>query len=73
MGLLDGSDAAPAKTLTVDNVDKTKEPTIVPNPEYGAWVARDQLVLHYLVNSLSREILMHVLRIKTCCRRLVGG
>jgi hypothetical protein len=64
MGLLDGSDAAPAKTLTIANVEKDKEPTTVPNPEYGAWVARDQLVLHYLVNSLSREILMHVLRIE---------
>jgi hypothetical protein len=64
MGLLDGSDAAPAKTMIVANMDKTKEPTTVPNPEYGAWVARDQFVLHYLVNPLSREILIHVLRIE---------
>jgi hypothetical protein len=30
------------------------------NKEYGAWVAKDQQVLSYLLSSLSREILQQV-------------
>jgi hypothetical protein len=63
-GLLDGTDAAPPKKLSVNDPDKEKEPTETPNPAYAIWLARDQLVLSYLLNSLSKEILMHVLRIE---------
>jgi hypothetical protein len=39
LGLLDGSNSAPAKTLEVKNSAKKK--TTVPNPTYAAWLARD--------------------------------
>jgi hypothetical protein len=32
----------------------------IPNPEYKIWVAQDQQVLSYLLNSITREILGHV-------------
>ncbi|KAK1664303.1 hypothetical protein QYE76_052462 [Lolium multiflorum] len=62
VGLLDGSDAAPPKE--VSNPDKEKGPLMVSNPEYESWLERDQQVLSYILNSLSKEILMHVLRME---------
>ncbi|XP_071680324.1 uncharacterized protein [Lolium perenne] len=35
-----------------------------PNPDYASWLSRDQIVLSYLLQSLSREILPHVHRIE---------
>jgi hypothetical protein len=56
VGLLDGTDAAPAKTLVIAPADKEKESTestMVPNPAYATWLARDQIVLSYILNGLS--------------------
>ena len=63
MGLLDGTDAAPAKMVTMETADKTSSKTTT-NPDYAAWLARDQQVLSYLLNSFSPEILQHVLRLE---------
>ena len=57
-GLLDGSDAAPPKTVQQQQVDKTTAP--VPNPLYAQWILKDQQVLSHLLNSLSMEILAQV-------------
>jgi hypothetical protein len=57
-GLLDGTEAAPAQTLEVE--DSNNKKTTVPNPAYLAWVARDQAVLGFLINSLSPEVVAHV-------------
>jgi hypothetical protein len=62
VGLLDGTDAALAKTLSQAHADKEKEPEDVPNPAYATWLARDQIVLSYILNGLSPEIMTHVLR-----------
>jgi hypothetical protein len=43
-------------TITTDDKKEVK----VPNPEYITWVAQDQQVLSYLLNSLTKEILGHV-------------
>jgi hypothetical protein len=37
----------------------------VTNPNYAAWISRDQRVLGWIVNSLSPEILAHVLDYET--------
>ena len=58
-GLLDGSDAAPPKTVEIAKADKTT--AIEPNPLYGPWIAKDQQVLSYLLNSLTPEILAQVI------------
>jgi hypothetical protein len=48
-GLLDGTDAAHAKLLDVEDTEKKNK--IIPNPSYMTWIARDQAVLTYLLNS----------------------
>jgi hypothetical protein len=67
VGLLDGTDAALAKMLVVAPADKEKESaesTMVPNPAYATWLARDQTVMSYILNGLSPEIMTHVLRLE---------
>jgi hypothetical protein len=63
MGLHDGSDCAPAKTIEVQ--DSNKQTIQVENPSYVTWIAKDQLVLCFLLNFLSPEILSHVLDMDT--------
>jgi hypothetical protein len=57
-GLLDGTEAAPTQTLEVE--DSNNKKTTVPNSAYLAWVARDQAVLGFIINSLSPEVVAHV-------------
>ncbi|KAK1679020.1 hypothetical protein QYE76_039868 [Lolium multiflorum] len=59
MALLDGSDQAPARIIEVEDSEKNKSK--VPNPAYIEWMARDQQVLRFLLNTLSPEILSHLL------------
>ncbi|CAN6278793.1 unnamed protein product [Urochloa humidicola] len=56
-GFLDGTVAAPAKTIEV-TVDGKK--LMQPNDEYAKWIASDQQVLGYLLSTLSKDILTHV-------------
>lgn len=44
-------------------VDKTDD--LISNPDYDAWVAKDQQVLNYLFSSMYREILSHVATLST--------
>ncbi|KAK1665884.1 hypothetical protein QYE76_054043 [Lolium multiflorum] len=64
MGLLDGSDPTPPKTL--EEEDSNKKVTQIPNPVYGVWLVRDQQVLSWLVKTLSSDILAHVLDVEHC-------
>ena len=65
-GLLDGSDAEPPKTLVITPADPATNTLAktAPNPDYSLWVSRDQIVLSYLLQSLSPEVLPHVHRIE---------
>jgi hypothetical protein len=65
LGLLDGSDAAPAKNLEIEDPDDAKQKKIVDNLAYNAWLKRDQAVVSYLVNSLSPDVLSHVVGLET--------
>jgi hypothetical protein len=65
-GLLDGSRAAPAKTIDVEEADKLIKK--VNNYEYALWVAQDQQVPGYLLNSLSKDVLIQVLEAKTAAQ-----
>ena len=40
MSILEGKTLAPSPTMDVENAEKKKE--VVPNPEYGQWLAKDQ-------------------------------
>jgi hypothetical protein len=72
MGLLDGTDRAPAETMETEDENKNK--ISMENPAYATWIARDQQVLHFLLNSLSLDILSHVIgvvdqrqHVQDCC------
>lgn len=62
LGILDGTTPPPAKTIKAEKGDKTEE---VPNPAYATWLAQDQQVLAFLVNSLSSTILAQVATLTT--------
>ena len=57
MGLLDGSDPAPDKTLEVEDSEKKT----IPNPAYGTWITRDQQFVSYLIKAISPDLLGDVL------------
>jgi hypothetical protein len=57
--LLDGTDAAPPKTMEVEDTDNKK--VQVPNPAYAIWLARDQTLMSYLVKSLDTDLLAQVI------------
>jgi hypothetical protein len=59
MSLLEGTDRAPPKLIEVEDADKKK--ISVENPAYVTWMARDQQVLRFLLNTLSLDILSHLL------------
>ena len=56
MGLLDGSNPVPPKTLEEQDGEKK----VIPNPDYSVWNARDQVVLGFLNKSMSPDVLAQV-------------
>jgi hypothetical protein len=70
MALLQGTDIAPAKT--VEAQDSAKNKVQVENPAYVASLARDQLVLRFLLNTLSPEILSHLLDVSSTAEAWLG-
>jgi hypothetical protein len=62
LDLLDGTNAAPAKTLGVDDAGKKKQ---IMNPDYVTWVSRDSAVLGWLLNSLSPKVLAHTIGVES--------
>jgi hypothetical protein len=54
---LDSSTQPLPKTVPVS---KEKPYELVPNPDYEAWVAKDQQILNYLLSSLTHDILTQV-------------
>jgi hypothetical protein len=67
VGILDGKDAAPLQEIAPTTAEKEADAQAkpVPNPAYAVWLARDQTVLSYLLQSLSLEILPHVHQIES--------
>jgi hypothetical protein len=63
MTLLEGTDIAPAKTVEAE--DSAKNKVQVENPAYVAWLARDQLLLRFLLNTLTPEIPSHLLDVSS--------
>ncbi len=60
---LDGTAVEPAKTRTT--VDKNDKEIVTKNPDYAKWMAQDQQVLAYLLNSLSKDVLQQVATLNT--------
>ena len=59
-GYVDGTTQPPSKFLDPD--DKGVR---APNPEYATWFRQDQIILSYLLASLSDEVLQQVYRFET--------
>jgi hypothetical protein len=66
-GLLTSDEKRPEKTLKASKADNSTDEK--PNPTYIAWLARDQAVLGYLLESLTRETLLHVSRCTTAAAK----
>jgi len=63
VAILDGTLQAPRATMKVVKDDKTKE--VVPNPEHAKWMAQDQQLLLYILNSLTSDVLAQVATLTT--------
>ncbi|KAK1629604.1 hypothetical protein QYE76_003919 [Lolium multiflorum] len=59
---IDTKTDAPPETITVE---KDGKPSQEANPAYDAWVATDQQVLSFLLNTLSPDILISVIGMET--------
>jgi hypothetical protein len=61
LDLVEGNDEAPKEFLETEDINKKK--VTIANPEYKAWISRDQQVLRWLLNALSPDVLAHVLEL----------
>src|SRR5687767_3922256 len=67
MGILTGKTPEPPKMIEVAKADKKE---LVPNLEYDAWLAKDQQLLSYLLNSPPWSHLPRYRRhLRTCFQR----
>jgi hypothetical protein len=57
-GFLDGTTPAPSATIQTELPDKTTKSK--DNPAYAAWYAQGQLLLSFLLNSVTKEVLGQV-------------
>ena len=57
-GYVDGSMPEPAKVVVSKDKDGKEE--TIPNPIHSVWIREDQQVLGYLLNNLSKEVLVQV-------------
>jgi hypothetical protein len=62
MRFLEGKEGPPSEYITGEKDGKT---TKEPNPDYDVWVAMDQHVLYFLVNTLLPDILVTTIGIET--------
>jgi hypothetical protein len=60
-GYIDGTTAAPPKTLPASSTDATPN----PNPAYDDWFKKDQLLLSWLLSSLTEEVYPFVIGLQT--------
>jgi hypothetical protein len=63
LDLVKGLDVVPPEEVEVDDIYGKK--INVQNTEYVTWITRDQPVLRYILNSVSPNILLHVIVLKT--------
>ena len=61
-GYVDGTQPEPARLLVTT---KDGKETSLPNPLHPIWVREDQQVLGYLLNNLTREVLLTVTTVTT--------
>ena len=68
IGFVGGTKPSPSPTITTTTATPTSPSensapptiTILPNPSYEDWIRKDQMVLSWLISSLSPEVLPYV-------------
>ena len=63
LALVEGKESAPEEFLEAEDANKKK--ITIENPDYVAWIARDQQVLRFVLNSLSPDVLAHVIGLES--------
>ena len=63
LALVEGKESAPEEFL--EAADANKKKITIENPDYVAWIARDQQVLRFVLNSLSPDVLAHVIGLES--------
>jgi hypothetical protein len=63
LDLVEGNEKAPEEFLETEDINKKK--VTIKNTEYASWISRDQLVLRWILNSLSPDVLAHVAGLET--------
>ncbi|KAK1613964.1 hypothetical protein QYE76_019481 [Lolium multiflorum] len=63
LDLVEGKEPAPDKIIKAEDEKGVK--VKISNPNYVSWIARDQQVLRWLLNSLSPDVLTHVIGLDT--------
>ena len=63
VGILSGTSKALAPTISIEKAEKSKEDIV--NPKYETWMAQDQQLLSYIINSLTKEVLASVITVTT--------
>ncbi|KAK1643377.1 hypothetical protein QYE76_061182 [Lolium multiflorum] len=63
LDLIEGSEKVPEKLLETEDINK--KAVTIPNPEYSAWISREQQVLRWILNALSPDVLIHVVGMET--------
>jgi hypothetical protein len=58
VAILNGTSQAPPTTMEV--ADKDGKTIVLANPEYEKWMAQDQQLLSYILNSLTSDVLAQV-------------
>jgi hypothetical protein len=58
LDLVEGKDKAPDEFVSTEDAKNKK--VVIVNPDYEAWISRDQQVLRWLINALSPDVLAHV-------------
>jgi hypothetical protein len=56
-GYIDGTLAPPPKTI----LSSGENPTSIPNPEFTQWFTKDQMLLSWLLSSLTEEVFPYVI------------
>ena len=68
LGLVQGSDKAPEEEIEAPDPNVFGKTIKIENPDYANWISRDQLVLRYILNVVSPDILSHVIGLDTSAK-----
>ncbi|KAK9266662.1 hypothetical protein L1049_021637 [Liquidambar formosana] len=61
LGYIDGSYPAPPRfRMTNASTTSTESATSIPNPEFKLWDHQDQLILSWIISSLTEEVISHI-------------